>query len=86
MNQMVTTTHLQEGYLGAEEAAEFLNISKSHLYKLTFKNRIPYYKPGGKLIYFKREELSEWVKRGRVKTLEELEAEVDSLPGKGKRK
>lgn len=83
---METTTHNPENYLGADQAAEFLNISKSHLYKLTFRNRIPFYKPGGKLIYFKREELSEWVKKGRVKTQEELEAEINSLPGRGKRK
>ncbi|GMU86660.1 MAG: hypothetical protein AMXMBFR48_19020 [Ignavibacteriales bacterium] len=83
---MVTTTHLQEGFLGAEEAAEFLNISKSALYKLTWKNRIPYYKPGGKLIYFRREELAEWVKKGRVKTPEERKAEINSFPGRGKRK
>ncbi|MBV6513924.1 MAG: hypothetical protein FMNOHCHN_03506 [Ignavibacteriaceae bacterium] len=83
---MVTTTHLQEGFLGAEEAAEFLNISKSALYKLTWKNRVPYYKPGGKLIYFRKEELAEWIKKGRVKTPEERKAEINSLPGRGKRK
>lgn len=77
---METTTQRPESYLGAEEAAEFLNISKSHLYKLTFRNRIPFYKPGGKLIYFDRQELLSWIKQGKVKTQEELEAEIDSLP------
>lgn len=79
MNQMETTTQRPETYLGAEEAAKFLNISKSHLYKLTFRNRIPFYKPGGKLIYFDRQELLSWIKQGKVKTQEELEAEIDSL-------
>jgi excisionase family DNA binding protein len=44
-----------------EEAAYYLHISKSHLYKLTSKKIIPYHKPNGKLIYFKKIDLDTWL-------------------------
>jgi len=54
-------------FLNAEEAAEFLNITKRMLYYLTYKKKIPYYKPGGKLIRFYKSELIKWIEKGRVK-------------------
>jgi len=47
--------------LNMEEAARYLNVSKSYLYKLTSTNKIPHYSPGRKLIYFKKEELELWI-------------------------
>lgn len=43
-----------------EEACLFLSISKSQLYKLVHKQRIPFHKPQGR-IYFNRKELIDWV-------------------------
>ena len=34
------------------EAAKFLDLSPSHLYKLTSERKIPHFKPNGKKIYF----------------------------------
>ncbi len=39
--------------LTIEEAAEFLSVSKSYLYKQTSAQAIPHYKPTGKRCYFK---------------------------------
>lgn len=62
-----------------KEAIELLGISKSTLYKLTHKKEIPYYKPNGKLIFFKREELMAWVFSTRVSSVrEELEDFINS--------
>lgn len=55
-----------------EEACEYCGISASSMYKHTSKNRIAYYKPEGKLLYFKREDLDEWMLRNRQSTLEEM--------------
>ena len=44
------------------------------MYKHTSLNRIPHYKPEGKLIYFKRQELDEWMLRNRQSTEEEMTA------------
>ena len=56
------------------EAAEFLDFSRSHLYRLTSQGRVPCYKPEGKRIYFDRAELVNWLKRNRIRPQEELEA------------
>jgi len=58
--------------LNASMAAEFLGMTKGLLYKLTSQHRIPYYKPCGKRIMFKRSELEQWVNAGRVPTNAEL--------------
>jgi len=44
-----------------KQAAVYLDMSESCLYKLTCKNQIPHYKPNGKRIYFNKTDLKEWV-------------------------
>lgn len=43
--------------LTSDEAARYMGISKSYLYKLTMRAEIPHYKPMGKICYFNRVEL-----------------------------
>ena len=50
------------------EAAKYLGLRPSYLYKLMMRRAIPYYKPNGKLVYFNRKELCKWVMRNRVQT------------------
>ena len=58
--------------LTIEEAAEFLSVSKSYLYKQTSAQAIPHYKPTGKRCYFKRSELEAWILAGRISTKAEI--------------
>lgn len=58
--------------LTSDEAARYLGISKSYLYKLTMQQKIPHYKPLGKMCYFNREELEQWLQSNRVATDEEI--------------
>ncbi len=44
-----------------KQTAEYLGLSESYLYKLTSKNLIPHHKPTGKVIFFSKNELDEWV-------------------------
>ncbi|MBU1099808.1 MAG: helix-turn-helix domain-containing protein [Bacteroidetes bacterium] len=79
LEQRITTQHSPiennfEKPLTLIEAAAFIGVSKSCLYKMTHKNQITYYKPNGKMIYFTREELTNWVLRNRIQTKDELEA------------
>lgn len=62
--------------LNLEEAASFLGIAKSTLYKMTHENRIPYYKPAGKLIYFEKSVLLEWIRSNRIMSEAEILEEV----------
>lgn len=63
----------QKNILTFDEAAKFTGLSKSYLYKLTSANKIPFYRPSGKLLYFQREELETWLLQNRVSTSDELE-------------
>lgn len=69
--------------LTATEAAQFLGVSRSHLYKLTMRRRVPYYKPGGKIIYFRADELLLWMQQNRVSTAAELEAQAQAYCKEG---
>jgi excisionase family DNA binding protein len=60
----------------AKELADYLSISMSQVYKLTHNREIPFYKPGGKHLYFKKSEINEWVTKFRIKTDYELEEEA----------
>ncbi len=64
--------------LTLQEACQYMGISSSHMYKLTSKRLIPHYSPTGKLIYFKRSELDEWVLKSRRKPISEMDAEAGS--------
>lgn len=49
-----------------------MGISKSYLYKLTMRHEIPHYKPMGKICYFNRKEVEQWLQSNRVATDDEL--------------
>ena len=59
----------QKEILTFYEAVEFLGISKSLLYKMTAKMLLPHYKPRGKMVYFDKKELEEWIREGRVESI-----------------
>lgn len=62
----------QKEVLTSDEAARYLGISKSYLYKLTMRQRVPHYKPMGKMCYFNRLELEKWLQSNRVATGDEI--------------
>ena len=66
------TLCLGKEVLTLEEAALFMGISRSTLYKMTHKNVIPFYRPNGKLIYFEKSELLAWMRKNRASTNEEV--------------
>lgn len=49
--------------LTLEEAALFMGISKSSLYKMTHKHELPFFRPNGKIIYFEKSELLNWMRQ-----------------------
>lgn len=66
--------------LTTDEAAKYLGVTKSAIYKLTMGRKIPHYRSqGGKLLYFQREEIEQWATSCRIATQEELEAKAKSL-------
>lgn len=68
--------YMLKEFLTIDEAADFLRISKSLLYKLTRTKEIPTYKPNGKNIYIHRNDLNRWISQNKTLSEEELEEEA----------
>ena len=70
-------------FMTLPQAADYLGLSTSCLYKKTHRREIPFYKPGNKIIYFKISELDVFAFSNRQASREELRLEVnDSLTKK----
>lgn len=65
--------------LSSSEACDYLEISESHLYRLTSSKQIPHYKPNGKMIFFNRKELCEWVMRNPAQMTDVQQSKKVSL-------
>lgn len=70
---------LQKEVLNFNEAAVYLEVSHSHLYKLTSTGTIPAYKPNGKKLYFNRQELNKWLLSNRQTSISDIEEEVSQF-------
>lgn len=71
-----TQQAMQKQVLNLNDACIYLELSQSHLYKLTSNGSIPHYKPNGKKLYFKREEPDTWLLRNRSNSIDEIEQEA----------
>ena len=60
-------------YLDVEQAAAFLNVSPKYVYTLTQQRKIPFYKPFGKKLLFKLEELTDIVDASHVRSINPIE-------------
>jgi len=68
----------QKTVLNFNEVAEYTGLSKSHLYKLTSTGGIPCYKPTGKKIYFKKEEIDDWLLRNKKLSAQEIDDKAEN--------
>ncbi|MBK1851555.1 helix-turn-helix domain-containing protein [Marinobacter sp. 1-4A] len=59
--------------MNLEECAEFTGLKKSTLYQLTSQKKIPYFKPNGNRIFFKRADVLQWLQSNRIATADEIE-------------
>lgn len=64
--------------LNLEEAAVFLGISKSSLYKMTHNQVVPFYKPNNKMVYFEKSELLKWLRQNPVASQAQLSEEAQT--------
>ena len=74
LNRIEAGTLLQKEVLTFEEACRYTGIGKSYMYKLTSGQKVPHFKPFGKLVYFNRAELENWLLQNPIKTIDEIEA------------
>jgi excisionase family DNA binding protein len=67
---------IKEKPLTLEEASNYLDCSKSYLYKLTASGQIPHYKPNGKRVFFAKKDLDDYILRNPVRTNAQIEVEA----------
>ncbi|EPR74126.1 putative excisionase [Winogradskyella psychrotolerans RS-3] len=58
------------------EACDYTGISRSYLYKLTSSGKIPHSKPNGKMLFFEKRKLVEWLLQNKHKSQDEIEMEA----------
>jgi len=59
-----------------DEAARYMGISKSDLYKRTSNREIPFSKPRGKMCYFDRIQLEQYLLQNPITTADEIERQA----------
>ena len=59
--------------LTIDDLARLTGWSRSWIYQLTSANKIPYYKPNGKTIFFREDEVTSFLLQNRQPTIEEME-------------
>ena len=62
--------------LTVDEAAKFMGMARSSLYKMTSDQTIPFYRPNGKMIFFEKSDILSWIRKNRVSSREEIEEEA----------
>ncbi|MGZ0017669.1 helix-turn-helix domain-containing protein [Yeosuana sp. AK3] len=65
-----------ESPLGIKDVSNLIGKTVPTIYSYCQRNEIPYSKNGNRLIFWKSEIIL-WLKSGKVKTLQELEADAD---------
>lgn len=75
-NRLIEQNLLQKEIFTFAEACLYLDLSSSHLYKLTSGNAVPCYCPQGKKLYFRRAELDVWLTSHRNNTAAEVEQQA----------
>jgi len=62
--------------LTVEEAAKFMGMARSSLYKMTSDQTIPFYRPNGKMIFFEKADILSWIRKNRVSSREEIDEQA----------
>lgn len=64
---------LKKEVLNFNEACSYLDMSASHLYKMTSQKLIPHFCPNGKKLYFQRNDIDLWLLRNRQTSTDEID-------------
>lgn len=84
-NPLQPEQHESDILLTIQEAAKFLNLSVATLYGYVHQSEIPVSKKR-KRLYFSKQELLEWIKTGRKKTVSEIETEANHYLQRNKKR
>ena len=71
-------------FFNQTQAAEYCGYSKAYFYRLTSEGRIPHYKPQGGKLYFLKEELDQFILRGRKAADYEIAEKAEAFVNGGR--
>ena len=81
---MSNQTAIDGKILTAKQAADFLGISLSYLYKLTHGRVLAFFKPNGKLVYFLESDLIQFLTSNRIAPQGEIDQQATDYIVTGK--
>lgn len=62
--------------LNVEELSDYTGFKKSYIYKLVHENLLPYSKPNGKVLFFERKKIDDWLLQNCQKSNDEIQREA----------
>lgn len=65
-----------KSHMSVNDLSRYLELTPDYIRTLTHNREIPFYKPKGKKIYFKKEEIDEWIESSRMATADEIRKEA----------
>ena len=63
---------LKKEIINLEEAAQLLGVSKSTVYKYLSSRKLPFFRPTGKIVFMKTEDLYAFITRNKYSSSKEL--------------
>ena len=78
-NKPSKESNINEDYLSAEQAASFLKIKLNTVYAKAEKGDLPYSRSGKRKLLFSKKELEAYVSKLKVKSHDEINAEVETF-------
>ena len=69
-------------WLSVEDLGREFGLSRKFVYSLTCGRKLPHFKPTGRKVFFRREDVEAFLQSGRIKTASEIEAEATNRGGK----
>ena len=70
-SNFIENNNISSEIFDVKELADYIKLTVPTVYGLVHKNKIPFYKKGKKL-YFKKDEINEWLSEGRNRSKSEL--------------
>ncbi|NQU51081.1 MAG: helix-turn-helix domain-containing protein [Bacteroidetes bacterium] len=71
-------------FISAEQAASFLKLKLNTIYSKAEKGDLPFYRSGKRKLLFSKKELEQYVVKRKVKSLDEINEEVEAYKSKKK--
>ncbi|MDM1328659.1 helix-turn-helix transcriptional regulator [Myroides odoratimimus] len=76
----------QKEMLNVQELSDYIGMSISSIYKLVYNNKIPNYKPNGKILYFDREEINTWLRQNKSQSVSQIQQQALDYSLKNRKK